>query len=383
MEATATISAGPLTGRRVAFSGRLSSMGRGEAERLVRELGGVPAARVTNRPSVLVVGSAGWPLREDGHVSRKLEQAERARARGWPVRVLSEAEFLRLAGRTGEEDGARPFTLEQASTSCGVEPAEIRRWELAGLVHAREGLYDFQDLVSLRAIAELRRRGVSVRTIQSSLRRLSVVMPQVRRPLAQLQLLEADGALLARVGESLLSPCGQHVMSFEGPSEESEPVAAPADSAEGWLERGVELEERGRHAEAAEAYRRAAALDRGSGEALFNLGNALDALGRSEAAEEMLRLAVAVDPGLELAWYNLGGVLERAGRGEEAAWALRRAVQACPAFADARFNLAACLHDLGRHREAAEEWRAYLGLDPGSEWSEIARRRLEEARAGA
>ena len=53
-----------------------------------------------------------------------------------------------------------------------------------------------------------------------------------------------------------------------------------------------------------------------------------------------------------------------------------RAVELAPAFADARFNLAATLQDLGRNADAAPHCRAYLALDAGSEWADIARSRL-------
>ncbi len=393
MDATAQLDSPPVApfrGMQVAFTGRLEAMGRDAAERLVRSLGGVPAPGLTARTHLLVVGMRGWALREDGRVSRSFEQARRSR-----TRIVSETEFLRLAGLAPPHTiGTRPYTLAQAAEASGVGPDEIKRWELAGLVSAREGLYDFQDLVSLRAIAALRGRGVPLRTIRDSLRQLVDVLPGVRRPLAQVQVLDADGGeLLAQIGESLVLSSGQQVIDFDGRTRgvvgASGPIAAmvrdpgaPGDASwEDWLERGLELEEEGRHADAADAYGRAVALKPEAAVAHFNLANAFAALGRLKAAEETLRLAVAIDPGFETAWYNLGGLLEASGRRDEAAEALRRAVAASPAFADARFNLAACLHDLGRTREASEHWRAYLGLDPSSEWARVARR-LASAPAG-
>jgi tetratricopeptide (TPR) repeat protein len=387
MDATAQLDsppAAPLRGMQVAFTGRLEAMGRDAAERLVRSLGGVPASGLTARTHLLVVGMRGWALREDGRVSRSFEQARRSR-----TRIVSETEFLRLAGLAPPHAmGTRPYTLAQAAEASGVGVEEIRRWELAGLVSAREGLYDFQDLVSLRAIAALRRRGVPLRTIRDSLRQLADVLPGIGRPLAQVQVLDADGGeLLAQIGESLFLSSGQQVIDFDGRTRSVGeaigpiPAAAAPEGAswEDWLERGLELEEEGRHADAANAYGRAAVLKPEAAVAHFNLANALAALGRHKAAEEALRLAVAIDPGLETAWYNLAGILEAAGRRDEAAEALRRAVAASPAFADARFNLAACLHDLGRTREASEHWRAYLALDPSSKWAGVARRLASSA----
>ena len=374
-----------LSGRTVAFTGRLGSMARDDADRLVRSLGGIPAPTVTARTDLLVVGSRGWPLREDGRVRTRLDQARRGRARGWRVRIIPESEFLRLIGHTPADaaDAARPFTLAQAAEASGAPPEEVRRWGLAGLLPARGDLYDFRDIVSLRAIADLRARGVPLRTIQESLHTLRDVMPGIERPLAQLRLLEADGQLLAQIGEALVLPTGQQVMDFEGVARSAGPAdPAPVSgrgAAEDAIDLGLELEATGRAAEAVVAYRRAIALAPASAGAHFNLGNALRAVGRPDAAEELFRLAIALDARHELAWYNLGVLLEASGRADEAIGALDRALAIAPAFADARFNLAAALSDAGRVAEAAPHWRAYLAIDADSEWAGIARARLRDA----
>ena len=43
--------------------------------KMVRAYGGEWAATVTPRTSVLVVGQEGWPLRQDGRLTRKLQKA--------------------------------------------------------------------------------------------------------------------------------------------------------------------------------------------------------------------------------------------------------------------------------------------------------------------
>jgi hypothetical protein len=47
-----------------------------------------------------------------------------------------------------------------------------------------------------------------------------------------------------------------------------------------------------------------------------------------------------------------------------------------PSFADAHFNLAVCLQKIGREEETSRHWKAFLKLDPNSQWAEVARRQL-------
>jgi tetratricopeptide (TPR) repeat protein len=57
--------------------------------------------------------------------------------------------------------------------------------------------------------------------------------------------------------------------------------------------------------------------------------------------------------------------------------AAERAVRLAPAMPEAVFNQALLLERLRRDADAAARWRAYLTLDPASEWATEARRHLE------
>ncbi|MBI4513441.1 MAG: NAD-dependent DNA ligase LigA [Gemmatimonadetes bacterium] len=76
--------AGPLAGKAVVFTGGLASMSRSDAENLIRRLGGRPSGSVSKKTDYAVAGT------EPG------SKYEKARALG--VKILSEEEFLRLAG---------------------------------------------------------------------------------------------------------------------------------------------------------------------------------------------------------------------------------------------------------------------------------------------
>ena len=85
-----------LLNSRVAFTGRLASMSRAEAKRLVIAAGGLPVEHVSRRLSVLVIGMDGWPLLADGTVSRKLGRAEALNRGGAGIRIVSDWSLIRL-----------------------------------------------------------------------------------------------------------------------------------------------------------------------------------------------------------------------------------------------------------------------------------------------
>jgi predicted SAM-dependent methyltransferase len=89
---------------------------------------------------------------------------------------------------------------------------------------------------------------------------------------------------------------------------------------------GCTLEDALRPAEAAQAYRRALALDPGSARAHNNLGCLLEAGGELEQATRCYELAVQCDPALANARYNLGIARLRSGALELAEADLRAAL---------------------------------------------------------
>ncbi len=373
-----------LRSARVAFTGRLASMTRREARAVVTSSGGVLVETVSRRTSVLVVGMAGWPLLPDGTISRKLQRAETLNRGGAAIRIVAEEEFLELAGLA--ERATRLDKAYPASHVCdllGLDPDALRRWELFGLIRSHEGLYDFQDIVSLRTIADLIARGVDPATIGSSMRGLAAVLPGTDRPLSQLKIVvEQPGSLLAELGELLVAPDGQMLLNFAPSAVDSDrpvPVDTGSMTADEWFARGGALEEDERLTEAAEAYRRALVMRPDFPDARFNLGNTLRDLGLTDEAEREYRMAVAVDPAMAVAWYNLADLLENEDRYEETAVCLERALSANPAYADAHFNLAWCCEQLGRTATAREHWTAYLGLDPVGAWADVAREHLAES----
>jgi DNA-binding transcriptional MerR regulator len=96
----------------------------------------------------------------------------------------------------------RAFTAEKVSALTGLTRRQLQYWDeqhfLSPSVSSRGGrgrmrLYDFRDLVSLRAAAELRRDGISLQLIRKVIKHLQEL--DYREPLAELRCWSADGRL--------------------------------------------------------------------------------------------------------------------------------------------------------------------------------------------
>lgn len=383
IEPGSTLVTTPLKGAKVAFTGKLLSMSRRAAHDAVRRCGGEVTTTVSRRTSLLVVGMGGWPLLPDGQVSAALHRAEHFRRHGSHLQIISEDEFLERVGRKPVRHPAeKTYDAEELCALTGIQPEQLRRWEQLSLVRSYDGRFDFQDLVSLRTLADLIGQGATPEAINRSLRGLAAVLPGVDRPLAQLEIvMENRDSLLADLHEYRIAADGQLMLSFDAPTA-ARTVAFrlqqqdELEDADAWLERGQLLEEEERWEEAARAYRTAIGLEPNSPEALFNLGNVLRALQRTDAARELYLLALAIDPTLSEAWYNLADICDESGRLDLAIDYLLRAVAVAPGFADAHYNLALCYERLGQEAAARRHWQEYLKHDSDSDWAAVARHHL-------
>src|SRR5689334_22187277 len=96
MTSSPSSAGGPaFAGHVVTFSGKLAAVGRRDALALIQQLGGEASDDVTSRTTILVVGDSA--AREED--TTKLRRAEQLNARTPDqIRIISEAEFCRLAG---------------------------------------------------------------------------------------------------------------------------------------------------------------------------------------------------------------------------------------------------------------------------------------------
>ncbi len=360
-----------LRNARVAFTGKLASMTQQEAARIVLAAGGKATDSVSRSTSTLVVGMCGWPLLADGQISTKLRRAEKLVDQGCRLRIVSELVFLEMAGLTKRQSELwKTYTGREVCQILDIQPETLQRWEQFSLVRSQNGMYDFQDVISLQTICQLVGRGVKPEIIARSLQGLASLLPGTEKPLAQLRIVaEHPKSILAEFAQYRLSPEGELYFNFDSAGNSRAPVLSfKSDDlgADGWFERGQFFETEERLAEAEAAYRNAISRSPHFPEAYFNLGNVLLELGQPDAAEEAYKNATTQDPGFARAWYNLAHVQEERAKIAEAISSLHKALTALPEYADAHFNLALCLEKIGRQREADHHWSIYLKLDQSS-----------------
>lgn len=344
-------------------------MTRQEAVRIVLAAGGKAIDSVSRSTSTLVVGMCGWPLLVDGQISDKLRRAEKLVRQGGQLRIISESVFLELAGLAERQSELwKAYPGHEVCQLLNIQPETLQRWEQFSLVHSHNGLYDFQDVVSLQTIGELVSHGVKPETVARSLQGLAAVLPGTERPLAQLRIVvEHPKTILADFGQYRLSPGGELFFNFEKASKpKTPPISFVSDNsgAQAWFERGQISEEEECLQDAEDAYRKAIIESPHFPEAYFNLGNVLLELGKVDAAEEAYQTAASQDPGFATAWYNLAHVQEENEKLAEAIVSLQTALTVSPEYAAAHFNLALCLEKAGRHRDADKHWSAYKELEP-------------------
>jgi cytochrome c-type biogenesis protein CcmH/NrfG len=120
---------------------------------------------------------------------------------------------------------------------------------------------------------------------------------------------------------------------------ERDAVNANPNYGVGWQNLGLILASAGLHAEAADAYRHAVAIDPHNVQALIGLANALADLGDSAEAIQQYRATLQRDPNNVVALSNLAGVLASQGKLEEAIGLYRRAIAIDGTFQPARLGL--------------------------------------------
>jgi DNA-binding transcriptional MerR regulator len=360
-----------LKNARVAFTGKLASMTRQDAARIVLAAGGMAIDSVSRSTSTLVVGMCGWPLLADGRISTKLRRAEKLVGQGCRLRIVSELVFLELVGLTKRQcELWKTYTGREVCQILDIHPETLQRWEQFSLVRSQNGMYDFQDVVSLQTISQLVGRGVKPELIAKSLQGLASLLPGTERPLAQLKIVvEHPKSIVAEFARYRLSPEGELFFNFDSAGRSESPVISfRADDlgADGWFERGQYFEAEAQLEEAEQAYRNAVSRSPHFPEAYFNLGNVLLEMGQPDAAEKAYQTATVQDPGFASAWYNLAHVQEERAKVVEAISSLEKALTASPGYPDAHFNLALCLEKVGRQREADHHWSVYLKLEDSS-----------------
>jgi DNA-binding transcriptional MerR regulator len=216
-----------LSGKRIAFVGKLASMSRRDAAQLVRRHGAVVVERADASVHLAVVGEEELPLPEGEGLEEWFDEAARRAIEQGTLEVISETQLWQRLGLVEEQQEIhRLYTPAMLAELLRVPVAVVRRWHRRGLiVPVREvrrlPYFDFQEVATARRLAELLAAGVSPGAIEKKLAALARYLPSVERPLAQLSVIVRGKEILLRQGEGLVEPGGQLRFDFE--AWESEP----------------------------------------------------------------------------------------------------------------------------------------------------------------
>ena len=351
----------PLADQVVVFTGKLSSLGRKEAQALVIRLGGSAADEVTAKTTLVVVGAESGSAAEKSHKQRKAEDLG--------VRVISENDFCRMAGLPPPEDLKQQYYGQRDLLSMypGLREDHLRYLQKWGLIRPvmrthTETYYPFSDLLLIRHVsAELESapfRAI-VRSLQSE--RSGQLTFDFR--------IDAEPARIIRLKRPKTKEAGK-----EPEKEAPVPMTAPQSLAEEYFTKASALDvDESRHNAAATWYRKALEIDPYLVPALINLANIHYGKDELAEAQALYERAIGLDPDFFEAHFNLGNIYHDLGRFKEAATCYRTALRLNGQYADAHFYLAITLEKTGHSLEAKPHWRAYQTLSPDGEWVELAK----------
>jgi tetratricopeptide (TPR) repeat protein len=286
------------------------------------------------------------------------------------------------------------YSSREVAAIVGLQESRVRYWAQTGFVgpSVKDGgkmMYNFQDLVGVKAAKELLDRGISLQRARKNLEALKSQLPQVTQPLSQLRVI-SDGDKLLCVGDAPpFEPLsGQLVMEFAvAPLEgrvaevmqlrEPPPANQKAATAWAWFLEGNALDGSDDD-RAAIAYQKALDGDPQLAAAHTNLGALYYRRGDHAEARRRFEEALRLDPEQPEARYNFANLCDELGERERALAEWFRVVTACPEFADAHFNLAQALAEEGAREPARRHLTRYLELDGQGEWADHARNLLKQ-----
>ncbi|MCA9246698.1 MAG: MerR family transcriptional regulator [Planctomycetales bacterium] len=373
---------------RVALVGRMASMSRRDATRLIVREGGVCLDEPDATATLIVLGDEELLPASPGN-DGDFDAAIFAAADAGKLAIISETELWQRLGLV--EPDRKLYTPAMLADLLNVSVSVVRRWRRRGLIKpAREvkrlAYFDFQEVASARRLAELLSAGCSAQTIERKLADLQRYVARLSRPLAQLSVIVEGKQLLLRQGDGLVEPGGQMRLDFDAVRHADSAPAAPSialpeptaepPTMDGLIYEATALEDAGHLDQAIDVYRATLAAAGPLAEVNFALAELLYRTGDLNAARERYYMAIEVDEEYVEARANLGCLLAELGRVDLAIAAFRGALACHEAYPDAHYHLARLLEGVDEGSEAREHWQTFLELAPDSPWAEEARRRL-------
>jgi len=288
--------------------------------------------------------------------------------------------------------GLQQYTRKEALRVVGLQERHLRSWEKEGLLEPAE-IYTFTQLIALRSLARLKAQKLSAARIKKTLAAIRAKLSEVRDPLTELGLQKEGKRIRVQHGSLRMdADSGQLLLDFaeeqvrrlvsfppeRKDKQRDEAANRKRREAENWFQRGLEIEQSGIGLEQAmDAYRVAIALDPELTAAMVNLGTLYFNAHQLDRAEKHYRRALEVNPEYPLALFNLGNLFDERGERTEAQRFYLQALKHDPNYSDAHYNLALLYQTLGQNMKAVHHWRAYIQLDPTTQWADIARRELQ------
>jgi DNA-binding transcriptional MerR regulator len=367
----------------VAITGALTSMEREAAWEVISRQGGRPSRSVNRGTTLLVVGRDGWPLQRDGKPSRKLRQARQFRDEGRELEIIAEEELLRrLQFESLREHICRDYSVPDLAELLKLPRARLTSWQRRGIITPTRNdsgrpYFDFRQVAAARSLIRFLEDGLSPRRLFRNILQLQSWLPiDIIDVISGMQKIGNRVAFRTRDGR-LVEPGGQFLLALADDPSPAAIVSGPgAVRGERLFEEALQLEQRGRLAEAAQRYRELLRDEGPDADVCFNLANVLLGLGEHQDAIERLQQAVVLDPLHTDAWNNLGNLLAHENRLVEAVSAYRQALSLEADYADAHYGLADVLEQLWRPVEARTHWNAYLREEVVGPWADYARERL-------
>ena len=269
------------------------------------------------------------------------------------------------------------FSVQDVERVLRLSRSTIRGLIKTGFVQPARGpkrqlLFSFQDLIVLRAARALLEAKISRRRITRSLEDLRRRLPE-QMPLSGLSISAVGDRVVVRDGKNHFQvDDGQYVLGLDVSvengvlrvvehKEKAAPEAPPAETADEWFDKGLQLEDTDPKAAQA-AYEQAVQLEPGYAAAWINLGRLLHTRHDEKKAELVYRRALQECGADSVLLFNLGVVLEDLGKLDEAINAYQSAITEDPALADGHFNLARLYEAQGKEQHALRHLGQYRRL---------------------
>jgi tetratricopeptide (TPR) repeat protein len=407
-----------IAGKRVVLVGRLGSMNRREAKRLIASFGAVVVPMGAKEIDYVVIGADEPPLAETELLSREMLAA----ASAGDFDLINEDEFWQRLGLLDNDKSSKQlYTPAMLADLLSVPVQVIRRWHRRGLITATQTLhrlpyFEFQEVAAARRLANWIASGASPHAIEQRLVELVEFLPDIQRPLDQLSILVEGKDILMRQGDGLLDLGGQLRFDFpavesvqgdekpdDGPSrivnrksslhqaaprdvisinESDEKMAAVASTSrenskdDELLQALFEAEEADDLELAIQFCHAILARDGPNADISFQLAELLYRTGEITGARERYYCAIELDPDFVEARSSLANVLAETGQPELAIAAFAGALSLHPSYVEAHFGLAKLHESLGNHSEAQRYWQNVIQFAPESRWANEAHARI-------